>query len=302
MRIAKDQVILPALGEEFSFAQEHSEEESQLNNFRHIIEKVLCTIANSSSSESHSSLLSHTDEIMNSIQRLLENEEAEVLPLVRLHLCPEKQRELLYKSICVMPLKFLERAIPWFVATLTEQETKSFLQNIQMAASSSDSALVTLLSGWASVCHSQEIASSRTFVCLPSKLVACCPFEKKGQIQEDYCRVFSVCPFPLISRAESAYLQMENYRRPLKRCNFLEACANTSESTYNINIQQPSYDKQAQCAPRSGLRRNNLWITLPADKSSHVNLIILLLHHLIRASFWRVQELFHQMGMIKLGL
>jgi hypothetical protein len=56
-----------------------------------------------------------------------------VLPQARVLFSPEKQRELLYKSLCVMPLKLLERVLPWLVSKLSDEEASSFLQNMRLA-------------------------------------------------------------------------------------------------------------------------------------------------------------------------
>lgn len=45
----------------------------------------------------------------------------------------EEQRALLYQSLRVMPLKLLERVLPWMVAILSEDETKEMLQNLRLA-------------------------------------------------------------------------------------------------------------------------------------------------------------------------
>lgn len=58
--------------------QEHSEEESQFKNFRHLVEKVLCAGTNSSSDEFHQALFLRADQIIDSIQAHFQNEEAEV--------------------------------------------------------------------------------------------------------------------------------------------------------------------------------------------------------------------------------
>lgn len=59
----------------------------------------------------------------------------QVLPLACKHFGHQRQRELLYHSLCIMPLKWIERVLPWLVETLTEKEARSFLQNMQMAGS-----------------------------------------------------------------------------------------------------------------------------------------------------------------------
>lgn len=50
-----------------------------------------------------------------------------------MHFSSEKQCKLLFRSLCVMPLKLLERVLPWFVANLSDKEASQFLQNMHLA-------------------------------------------------------------------------------------------------------------------------------------------------------------------------
>lgn len=78
--IAEDKVLFPAVDGEFSFFQEHAEEESQFNEFRRLIETIQNAGANSTSeSEFYSKLCSHADHIMETTQRHFNNEEAQVI-------------------------------------------------------------------------------------------------------------------------------------------------------------------------------------------------------------------------------
>ncbi|XP_020993879.1 zinc finger protein BRUTUS isoform X2 [Arachis duranensis] len=86
---------------------------------------------------------------METIERHFRNEEVQVLPLARKHFSFKRQCELLYQSLCMMPLKLIERVLPWLIGSLTAEETKMFLRNMQLAAPEMDSAIVTLFSGWA---------------------------------------------------------------------------------------------------------------------------------------------------------
>lgn len=107
------------------------------------------------------------------------------------------------------------------------------------------------MSGWASQGHSQEINGSRIFICLPSKPIDSCPFEEKNSTQEDCSQVFSV---PFGTKTESAVLQIEKGKRPLKRCNY------EGSSYANVNLRDSTNDKQP-CFSSI--------ISVPALKSSH---------------------------------
>ncbi|KAJ0725095.1 putative transcription factor C2H2 family [Helianthus annuus] len=182
--IAEDKVIFPAVDAELSFAQEHAEEESEFDKFRCLIENIENDGANSSSSEFCSKLCSHADHIMTIIDNHFKTEELQVLPLARKHFSPKKQRELLYQSLCVMPLRLIECVLPWLVGSLTEEEAKSFLHNMHMAAPASDIALVTLFSGWACKGRPRE-------TCLSSAVTGCCPakafLEENGDSGPPFC-------------------------------------------------------------------------------------------------------------------
>ncbi len=46
----------------------------------------------------------------------MEREETDVFPLLEAHLCEQQQRMLLYRTIRAMPLRLLERVMPWVVS------------------------------------------------------------------------------------------------------------------------------------------------------------------------------------------
>jgi len=78
--IAEDKVIFPAVDGKFSFRKEHAEEESQFNDFRSLIESIQSEGATSSSeTEFYSTLCSHADHVLETIQRHFDNEEVQVI-------------------------------------------------------------------------------------------------------------------------------------------------------------------------------------------------------------------------------
>eukprot|EP01018_Ginkgo_biloba_P026743 Gb_38204 [translate_table: standard] len=64
------------------------------------------------------------------VQQHFLDEEFEVLPLAQGHYSIEEQRNLLYQSLRVMPLKLLEHALPWFVAMLRGEEAREILLSL----------------------------------------------------------------------------------------------------------------------------------------------------------------------------
>lgn len=244
--IAEDKVIFPAVDSELSFFQEHADEEKQFNQFRALIENMQIEGINSSTAEFYAKLCSHADHIMATIQRHFENEEVQVLPLARKHFNFRRQRELLYQSLCVMPLKLTERVLPWLVGSLTEDEATDFLRNMYLAAPASDTALVTLFSGWA--CKGRHKG-----VCLSSSAIGCCPIKKFADIEEDFVR--SCCPCSLL-------VQSEEVERPIKRNILLPGNnSNIDDHSETLRDQNFSNGDQSCCVPGLGVNSNNLGLT-----------------------------------------
>ncbi|KAI7997314.1 Zinc finger protein BRUTUS [Camellia lanceoleosa] len=258
--VAEDKVIFPALDAELCFAQEHAEEESQFDKFRCLIESIESAGANSSSAEFYSKLCSHADHIMDTIQKHFHNEEVQVLPLARKHFSPKRQRELLYQSLCVMPLRLIECVLPWLVGSLSEEEARSFLHNMQMAAPASDTALVTLFSGWA--CKGRP-----TDVCLSSGAIGCCPAKVLTETKENFHK--PSCPCTLSTKENLAFVLPDDHRRPFKRGNPMsweesDAC----NPSGTANMQKLSCGIQSCCVPGLGVNTNNLGMSsLAAAKS-----------------------------------
>nr|XP_043627558.1 zinc finger protein BRUTUS [Erigeron canadensis] len=228
--IAEDKVIFPAVDAELSFAQEHAEEESEFDKFRCLIENIENDGANSSSSEFCSKLCSHADHIIAIIDKHFKNEELQVLPLARNHFSPKRQRELLYQSLCVMPLRLIECVLPWLVGSLTEEEAKSFLHNMHMAAPASDVALVTLFSGWACKGRPRE-------TCLSSGESGCCP--AKAFLENNDGSNLSFCPC----------------NPPNKRCN---STSRKESNGFAASGTLADQAKQSCCVPGLGMNSSNL--------------------------------------------
>ncbi|KAL3009543.1 hypothetical protein AAZX31_07G089500 [Glycine max] len=262
--IAEDKVIFPAVDGKFSFFQEHAEEESQFNEFRSLIESIQSEGATSSSeTEFYSTLCSHADHILETIQRHFHNEEVQVLPLARKHFSFKRQRELLYQSLCMMPLKLIERVLPWLIRSLTEDEAHMFLKNMQSTAPAIDSALVTLFCGWA--CKARKDG-----LCLSSSVSGCCPAQRFTDIEEN--TVHSSCtPASALSGrvcsvlAESDGTQQRSVKRNISEVHKNEDVSKTSESE---SFQKQCCSAQSCCVPALGVNKNNLGLgSLSTTKS-----------------------------------
>ncbi|XP_074383346.1 zinc finger protein BRUTUS-like isoform X3 [Apium graveolens] len=252
--IAEDKVIFPALDSELSFAQEHAEEENEFEKIRSLIENVERAGVNSSSAEFYSKLCSQADHIVGSIQKHFQNEEVKVLPLARKHFSPTKQRELLYKSLCVMPLRLLESVLPWLVGSLSEEEARSFLYNMHMAAPVSDIALVTLFSGWARKGRPNSASPS-------SNTASSCPANIMTATERGSDNICSCKPRVPI---ESVYLARDDdLGRQVK-----QEKINAVDTSGDVNISRVSFSNDSCHVPGLGVDRKNLLVTAKSLRSS----------------------------------
>ncbi|KAL8112173.1 hypothetical protein AgCh_019755 [Apium graveolens] len=257
--IAEDKVIFPAVDAELSFAQEHAEEESEFEKFRCLIESIESAGANSSYAEFYSKLCSHADHIMGTIEKHFHNEEVQVLPLARQHFSPRKQRELLYQSLCVMPLRLIECVLPWLVGSLSEEEARSFLYNMHMAAPASDIALVTLFSGWA--CKGRP-----SNVCLSSTAIGCCPAKLLTGNTEGPAKACACTSFTPV-QSVSVGLK-DDHERQVKCGNSSQRDErNVSDHSGSTNISKVSFGSQSCCVPGLGVNSNNSLVTAKSLRS-----------------------------------
>ncbi|XP_020532353.1 zinc finger protein BRUTUS isoform X1 [Jatropha curcas] len=250
--IAEDKVIFPAVDGEFSFFQEHAEEESQFDEIRRLIESIQRAGANSNSAaEFYAKLCSQADQIIDTIQRHFYNEEIQVLPLARKHFSFKRQQELLYQSLCVMPLKLIERVLPWLVGFLTEDEAKNFLINMQSAAPLTDTALITLFTGWACKGRSRGACLSSAIGCFSAKNFT--------DIEEDIVRSCCACTSAFCSKDCVVSVCEDDNKRPVKR-NIPLSCKNSNapDLSRTLSSHTPSCADRSCCVPGLGVNSNNL--------------------------------------------
>ncbi|XP_065860744.1 zinc finger protein BRUTUS isoform X2 [Euphorbia lathyris] len=253
--IAEDKVIFPAVDGELSFFQEHAEEESQFNEFRSLIENIQKSGANSNSAaDFYAKLCSHADQIIETTQRHFYNEEVQVLPLAQKHFSFKRQQELLYQSLCVMPLKLIERVLPWLVGSLTEDEAKKFLKNMQSAAPTADAALVTLFTGWACKGRNQR-------ACL-SGATGCCPAKNFSDIEEHILPSCSYCTSAYCSKESTVSVHGDEHKRPVKRnSSELSKINDAPITSKSIGSPKSSCTDRTCCVPGLGVDNNNLGLS-----------------------------------------
>ncbi|XP_021749708.1 zinc finger protein BRUTUS-like [Chenopodium quinoa] len=259
--IAEDKVIFPAVDAELSFVQEHAEEESKFEKIRCLIENIQLANADSSLGDFYTRLCTYADQITGTILKHFHNEEIQVLPLARKLFSPQRQRELMYQSLCVMPLKLIERVLPWLVRSLSEEEAKCFLKNMHMAAPAADAALVTLFSGWA-------CKGSKMNVCLSSTAIGCCPASLLSG-EDDEHPVVSKCTPCLSNGDRAAMTQHDDENRPSKRSNMASREEiDYLEDTKAGGFQRLSCGTLSCCVPGLGVDNGHLVVgSLAAAKS-----------------------------------
>ncbi|MCO5569695.1 hypothetical protein L7F22_023411 [Adiantum nelumboides] len=179
---AEDYILSPALlkraNHSFSFVAEHIEEEQQFRKFHTslesvhaagtvLVEGVMDAVCNQAAC------------IAKSVQNHLKDEAA-VFPLVQNYFSIREQQALLYECLRMLPLKVLEKVLPWLASLLSEEDLKDMLQNIKHGGPVKDEAFVNLLIGWAtgekneylrqpdlpmSGCFDEERSVRRRFAC-----------------------------------------------------------------------------------------------------------------------------------------
>ncbi|KAI5083489.1 hypothetical protein GOP47_0003232 [Adiantum capillus-veneris] len=150
---AEDKVLFPAISQKANqqilFAHKHAEEVRCLEIIREHIEGFQLTREAIALDAFYGKLHEHVNQACQTIQQHFLDEEAKIFPLARKNISKNVQRYLVYRSFRVMPLKLLERVLPWLVSALKEEEAKNVLENIRLAAPEKDAALAILLLGWA---------------------------------------------------------------------------------------------------------------------------------------------------------
>ncbi|KAG6389928.1 hypothetical protein SASPL_151403 [Salvia splendens] len=250
--IAEDKVIFPAV--EMSFVEEHAAEESEFEKFRCLIESIESAGANSCV-EFYSELCSQADHIMEMIKKHFLNEEKLVLPLARKNFSLERQRKLLYQSLCVMPLRLIESVLPWLVGSLSEEEARCFLCNMHMAAPASDTALVTLFTGWACKGYPREI-------CLSSSAIGCYLSKETGETQEHSGRSCRNCA----CASSSSTTCGQTCEKPIDQANLV--CSVENNICTISKTESPKASNQSCCVPGLGVNSNSLGMSSLATVKS----------------------------------
>ncbi|EFN52596.1 hypothetical protein CHLNCDRAFT_138627 [Chlorella variabilis] len=89
------------------------------------------------------------DSLAKTMHRHMAREEAEVLPILTRSVCMAQQRHMVWRILRAMPLRLLERVMPWVAGRLREEDVREWLANIRSAAPRHEAPLVELLCQWA---------------------------------------------------------------------------------------------------------------------------------------------------------
>lgn len=134
-----------------------------------------------------------------------------------------------------MPLRLIECVLPWLVGSLSEEEARSFLYNMHMAAPAPDIGLVTLFSGWACKGRTRD-------VCLSSIAIGCCPAKMLTGSNKGSGKTCACTSFIPVENVSSA--QGDDHERQIKRGNSSLISQRTRKKLdkNNYNILKTSYD------------------------------------------------------------
>ena len=91
-----------------------------------------------------------SEKLSRSMSSHMTREETDILPVLMNSLCAAEQRHIVWKLVQAMPLRLLERFMPWIAAKIPGEDVNEWLKNIRKASSPSQKPLVQLLIKWAS--------------------------------------------------------------------------------------------------------------------------------------------------------
>ncbi|XP_024528341.1 zinc finger protein BRUTUS isoform X2 [Selaginella moellendorffii] len=139
---AEDKVLSPAVGQRANV----EEDNQHLEMVQRLADGILAIGHLEGKADE---LCIEVEYVIQTIREHYFNPELKLISLAQEHCTIEEQRVLLYRSLRVMPLRMLERVLPWFVEMQSDKETRDMLHHMCLAAPVSDKHLVALFSGWA---------------------------------------------------------------------------------------------------------------------------------------------------------
>ncbi|CAI5481068.1 unnamed protein product [Closterium sp. Yama58-4] len=173
---AEDQVVFPALSQHVDlptrYVQAHANEEKLFAAVGHLLDEVRHVMEHSPSAAEPllAELKKQALTIVESLDQHLQAEEDDVFPLLRQHCSLDEQRQLVYRCLLVMPLRLLERVLPWVMTFVTKEEATEIVENMKLAAPEMDVPLVSLFTSWASKHPPQSDDTTMTSQALDSSV------------------------------------------------------------------------------------------------------------------------------------
>ena len=132
--------------------EDHIEENKQIEELGRLLGDIRsCARRGAVPEVSHllSDLSSIAERLSEAMNRHMAREESDVLPILITSLCRAQQRHMVWHILMAMPLRLLERVMPWVALKLKEDEVCEWLENIGGAAPVKEAPLVALLTAWA---------------------------------------------------------------------------------------------------------------------------------------------------------
>jgi zinc finger protein-like protein len=132
--------------------EDHIEENKQIEELGRLLGDIRsCARRGAVPEVSHllSDLSSIAERLSEAMNRHMAREESDVLPILMTSLCRAQQRHMVWHILMAMPLRLLERVMPWVALKLKEDEVCEWLDNIGGAAPVKEAPLVALLTAWA---------------------------------------------------------------------------------------------------------------------------------------------------------
>ncbi|KAI8103324.1 hypothetical protein M9435_004663 [Picochlorum sp. BPE23] len=106
-------------------------------------------------------------------------EESDIFPALMARLCPAEQRYIVWRLVQAMPLRLLERFMPWIASQISKTDLDMWLSDMRKASQTEQKPLVELLRQWAlRSITGQELANEMTENPAAYPIKTCGPSER----------------------------------------------------------------------------------------------------------------------------
>lgn len=152
--ISEDEIVFPALkridASKSTCEDDHNEEALQFEKLGRLLGDVRALARRGAKqvAELVEDLADVAHKLSRAMGRHMTREETEVFPVLMKTLCHAEQRHMIWRILCAMPLRLLERVMPWVASKLRSEEVHDWLVNIKSAAPREEAPLLALLVQW----------------------------------------------------------------------------------------------------------------------------------------------------------